>query len=427
VDVTQRYQTLVGIGAGVAYLNDEVGRHPRKTELFDAMFSGTGLSVLRLRNRYGQDEDDLGSTQEIVAAATERLGRSPLILLNSASPPGSLKQSGSSWCEGNPDTCTLARLDDGSFDYAGLASHWRASLEAYTVAGIEPDYISIQNNPNWVPEQGAAVEACKFLPRQGTATVPTADGEVSVDYPGYREALDAILAELESLANIPGIVAPETSSLTQVVEYAAALDFANVDAIAHHLYGVDPADVDLARVAELEELSTQHERPVFQSEMQADALETALHLHNSLAIQGAALFIHNGFLASAGRIEPDSTALINLTQDDFVLGDPYHIMLHYSAHTGSGWVRVSADSDTPDVLASAWVSPQDDVLVMVLTNPGLTAQAVRIDIDRSTESISTVTRTVLGGVERSAVLGALPADSVVSLPGQSAVTVVLRQ
>src|SRR5690606_29475139 len=61
VDVTQRYQTLVGIGAGVAYLNDEVGRHPRKTELFDAMFSGTGLSVLRLRNRYGQDEDDLGS------------------------------------------------------------------------------------------------------------------------------------------------------------------------------------------------------------------------------------------------------------------------------------------------------------------------------------------------------------------------------
>src|SRR5690606_8988467 len=130
-----------------AYLNNEVAEHPRSAALFDAMFSDTGLSVLRLRNRYGHEEDPafLSSTQTIVDAATERLGRAPTIILNSASPPSSLKANGSTWCEGNPDTCTLVTLPDGSFDYAGFAGYWRESLDAYVAAGIEPDYVSIQN------------------------------------------------------------------------------------------------------------------------------------------------------------------------------------------------------------------------------------------------------------------------------------------
>ena len=422
IDESQQFQSLVGIGAGIAYVNDEVVQHPNKEDLFDAMFVETGLSVIRLRNGYDQQLADLISTEEIVSAARERLGQEPLIIMNSASPPGSLKRNGSSWCEGNPDTCTLASLPDGSFDYGGLANHWRDSLEAYAELGIEPDYISIQNNPNWVPPSGFANEACWFLPTEGSAVVATADGDITVDLPGYAEALNAVVEGLDSLAAPPQIIAPETTHPELVAEYVAELDFANVDAIAHHLYGVDAAALDRAQFIALGELGQAHERPLFQSEMQADALAMMVLMHASFALEGAALFVQNGFIGSANRIEPDDTVLINLTESDFVLGDPYHVMLHYSAHIGPGWVRVGADSDTDDVLVSAWLAPEGDALAVVLTNPGLAEHTVRIaPIEGATAS--TTTRTVLSGVERSAELGALPPDGIVTLPAQSAVTV----
>ena len=426
VDDTRRFQTLVGIGAAVAYVNAEVVEHPRKEALFDAMFSDTGFEILRLRNEFGLDED-MSHTAEIVRAATDRLGHAPTILMNSASPPPSLKANGSNWCEGNPEDCTLITLDDGSFDYAGLASHWRASLEAYSAVGIEPDYISIQNNPNCVPAAGAANEACRLLPAEGTETVSVGGEDVSVEYAGYAEALDAVVAEIDDLEAVPQILAPETTNPSQVAEYAAALDFDQVDVIAHHMYGVDPTDLDIEVLTAVGELAEEQGRPLFQSEMSGDPITTAVLLHASLAIEGAAAFVNNGFIESAGILEPTNTALINLTEDDFVLGDPYHVMLHYSAHIAPGWVRVGADSDTEDVLASAWVSPDDGAMVLVLTNPGRTTKVVRLDTGTGDPAGSSVTRTTLNGVERSTELGALPADGSLSLPSRSMVTVVLER
>lgn len=429
VDESQRFQTLVGFGAGIGYVFDEIARHPRKEELFDALFSGTGLNVLRPRNLHlPGGEEDLSSSVEIVTAAEERLGQRSVIILNSASPPGSLKANGSSWCEGNPDTCTLARLPDGSFDYAGFASHWRTSLDAYALAGIVPDYISIQNNPNFVPGAGRVLEACRFLPTQGTATVTIDAGAVDVEYPGYAEALDAVMGQLAGLDSIPRIAAPETSGFMEVADYLAELDMAKVDAIAHHLYGSDTTNLDRAALEALGDLAEQSQRPLFQSEMGADALTTAVLMHAALAIEGAVLYLQTDFAGSASSIEPDSTTLVNLTEDDFVIEALYHVMLHYSAHLGPGWVRVAASSDTDGLLASAWVSPGDDAVTAVLTNPKLTEKVVRIDMggaDAPTES--TVTRTVLGGRERSAELGALPAEGIVRLPGHSLVTVTLQR
>src|SRR5690606_3381819 len=99
-------------------------------------------------------------------------------------------------CGGNYDTCTLARLDDGSFDYEGFANYLRTSVEAYVEAGVPLDFLGIQNHPNLVPLLEDAGEACRFLPEEGTETV-TVDG-VDVDVPiaGYREALAAVRAAL---------------------------------------------------------------------------------------------------------------------------------------------------------------------------------------------------------------------------------------
>jgi glucuronoarabinoxylan endo-1,4-beta-xylanase len=425
VDDTLRFQALVGIGAGMGYVVDEIVQHSRQAELFDAMFAASGFTMLRMRNRYGQEGDeDLESTREITTAATERLDEPPTIILNSASPPGSLKQNESNWCEGDPETCTLARLPDGAFDYAGLATHWRASLDAYAAVGVAPDYISIQNNPDWVPPAGNANEACRFLPTQGTVIVTTDTGDVEVEYPGYTEALEAVLGELEGLASVPKIIAPETTGSAEVAEYVAELDMANVDAIAHHLY-TDAPNPDPEALAALGDLGQQHERPLFQSEMHADSLTTAVLMHASLTVEGAAVYIHNGFVASASDIQPDG--LINLTADDFAIGDTYHVVRHYSGQVRPGWIRVAADPDTDSLLASAWVSPDDDALVVVLTNPASTKMAVQIETGVVAPASTVVTRTVLGGLERSAELGELPSERIVTLPGQSIVTVAIQK
>lgn len=423
VDQSERFQTLTGIGSAIAYINDEVAAHPRKAALFDALFRDSGFTVLRLRNRYEAGADNLASTEEIVNAATNRLGHAPTIFLNSASPPAALKANDSVWCEGNPDTCTLKKLPDGSFDYAALAEHWRASLEAYAAVGIEPDYVSIQNNPNYVPELGAAIEACKLLPTEGIESV-TIDGEaVDVEYAGYIQALDAVLAAIDDLPFSPQIVAPETTSYRQVQSYTAELDFGAIDAIAHHMYVPDPTDIDIDVLQALGELALEQDRPLFQSETQGDARYTAILMHASLAVEGASVFVHNGSFGSANSLEPDSTVLIRLSEDDFALGDPYYVMQHYAAHIAPGWVRVSASSDADEVLSSAWLSPDDNTMAIILTNPAITEKVVQLDTGTTGNGASKVTRTVLHGIERAADLGPLPDDGIVILPGQSLVTV----
>jgi hypothetical protein len=204
VDSSVKHQTLLGFGAGTDWLTDEIAQHPAEAALYDAMFAESGLDAIRLFNRYDDfGTSDLSSSVEIMNAATERLGAPPTLLLTSTSPPAQLKANASELCSGNSDTCTLVRLADDSFDYAGFAGHWRAVLEAYTAAGIEPDYISIQNDPESVPPASSESDACRFLPREGTTTVELNGAEVQVEYPGYVEALAALQEALVGLPSVP--------------------------------------------------------------------------------------------------------------------------------------------------------------------------------------------------------------------------------
>ncbi len=428
IEEEERHQTLLGFGAGVAYASREISRHPRKSELFDAMFSDSGMSILRLRNAPNGDED-LAPTSEIVEAFTERLGQRPLIILNSPSPPDALKQNGSARCEGNPDTCTLTKLPDGSFDYAGFAGYWRTSLDALAVAGIEPDYISIQTGPNWVPPTGLTLEACKFLPAEGTATVAIDGADVVVEYPGYVEALNAVLGQLDGLATVPKIAAPETTGLVTAPGFVDALDLTKVDALSYHLYGAynpDSNELNRAGFETLRDLGEENDRPLFQSETHGDAYETALLMQAALS-NGATMYVQNVWVGSARYLEPSPAALINLTDSDFTFGDVTHVMRHYSTHIGSGWVSVAAESDVADVLPSAWVSPDGERITVVLTNQGLSEQVAKLDVDLDTVTASSVTRTVLVGTERSQDLGSLSPDGRVRLPGHSIVTVEIQR
>ncbi len=420
-----QHQSLVGFGASLAYMEDNIVAHPSRAALYDAMFVDLGLDVVRLRNRYDGDPAELAAPSEILAAATNRLGRPPTTLMVSASPPAEVKANGSRECTGNPDTCTLATLADGTFDYAGMAAYWRESLDAYADAGVFPDYISIQNNPNWVPPASERPqEACRFLPTEGSTMVDVDNVTEEVTYPGYAEALAAVVDALDGLDSVPAIAAPSVTGFRQLSDYLPALDLAQIDAIAHHMYGTDPAAVDTAALEELGQLARENERPLFQTEMQADGFETAVLMHHVLNDEGAAVYLQNDIVGAPAPIG----TLIALQSDSFTVQAPYHAMRHFAHRTDPGWVRVDASSDLETLLATAWLSPDRDALTMVFVNSATDAVTVQLDVDSTDNNPldnSEVTRTSFDGVERSASLGELSAARILTLPGRAIVTVAL--
>lgn len=427
VDLSTRYQSLVGFGASFGYAIDEIAQHPSREALYDAFFADGGLNLLRVRNRVGYEgEGDLTTTVEVVNGATARLGSQPTILLNSATPPGALKANGTNQCGGDADVCTLATLPAGGFDYAGLAAYWRAAVEAYTSAGITVDYVNIQNNPNWVPPASAPHEACRFLPTEGTTTVTLDGTEVEVSYPGLAEALVAVASELSELPSPPQIIAPDASGYVAAIDYLPHLDMSLVAAIGHHMYGTDLAAIDLESMEVLASFGQEHDRPIFQTEMQADGFDTALLLHHTLAVIGASAYLQNDFFVSP-VLSPNPGALIALDEaGGFTLQGPYHALRHYAFFTAPGWVRVAATStDDTSLLTTAWLAPTEDELTLVLFNTSITEQVVRLALPSMATS-SRVVRTVFEGVEASTELGSLSEAGVLHVPGRSMVTVALR-
>jgi O-glycosyl hydrolase len=422
VDTETRYQPLIGFGTAVAFGEAEIVNHPRSAALYEAAFTDLGLDVIRFRNRYGRSgDDDLSTSRAIVDAAAAHLGRPPTILLSSWSPPASLKENGSVNC-GESDVCTLRTTENG-FDYPGFGAYWRSSIDAYAAAGIEPDYVGIQNNANWQPGSGQMSEACKFLPVEGTESVVVNGVPVDVLYAGYAEALAETLSAFEGLANPPGILGPETTDFEIVTEYVNALPAASVDALAHHLYGVDPTDIDTVGLADMGALGTSMEKPIIQTEVQADGFETAVLAHHVLVVEGAAAYVQAALTGPTTGPYTNPEALLGISATDFTLLEPYSALRHYASHTDPGWVRVDATvSNRPNMLVSAWLSPSGDALTVVIVNQGLREHPIALTVDKSFAT-SQVMRTVFDGTERFANLGSLPAEGIVNIPPRSVVTV----
>lgn len=423
VDPGSRFQTLEGFGAGIGWAETLIATHPAAEDLYDALFVDAGLDAIRLRNQYtGEGNPNFGPTATILAEITERLGHAPLVVLTSNAPPAALKENGARTCAGNPDTCTLVRTN-GAFDYTGFADYLRETVERHQAAGISLDYLGLQNHPNLVPGAEGPGDACRFLPEEGVETV-TVEGE-SIDAPmaGYREALAAVRAALAGLADAPALAAAESTGLRSVSDYVPVLEPSEFDAIAFHLYGVDPVAIDPALFASVRALSEQSGRPAIQTEVQENARNTAVLIHHTMVNAGASAYLQHGLVTES----PDATTcLLHLSADSFERDLLYDVFAHYARSTDPGWVRVDASSSAGDVLVSAWLSPEEDALTLVLVNPTERERSTEITVPETFALASAeVTRTVFDGVERSVSLGQLPASGEVRLPAGSLVTVAL--
>jgi hypothetical protein len=339
--------------------------------------------------------------------------------MSSGSPPAALKANGDPYCTNADPNCTLTRDAGGGFDYAGFAEYWRTTLEAYETAGIHPDYVSIQNNTDWIPGDAAGAEACRFLPQEGTASVTPPEGE----FPGFDQALAAVRS---AVGDEYDFTAAEAGSPVMVGGYVDTLDSADFNAVAFHLFGMDPQSVDVPQFENLRSISEEAGKPLIQSEMQSDGLGTAILAHYTLTVANAAAYLQQSF--AWPDADDAGGTLIRLNAEDFETLSAYHALAHYARSTGPGWTRVDATSDEGPLLSSAWLSPDEASLTIVLVNPE--DAAINAEVSAPTPfsaalAEARVTRTVFDGVERSSDLGSLTDDRIVRVPGGAMVTIAL--
>jgi glucosylceramidase len=170
VDEKQTYQTVEGFGAAftdtAAYLLNEVATPASRAvinDLFTRDGNGIGLSFMRnpmgasdlARSRYSYDDLPAGQTDSTLASFSvahdqadiiplileaRRLNPQLKIMANPWSPPGWMKTSGS-MIGGS----LLESMDDP------FANYFVKYIQAYAAAGISTDYISLQNEPLYVP------------------------------------------------------------------------------------------------------------------------------------------------------------------------------------------------------------------------------------------------------------------------------------
>ncbi len=177
VDTTQRYQTIVGFGAAftdaATYLIQQKMSASQRRALLTDLFSpteGIGLSFMRItmgssdlsRSHWSYDDLPAGQTDSAlahfsIARDTEamlpvirqaRAVNPTLVLLGSPwSPPGWMKTSGS-MIGGTlrPDA------------YAPLAGYFLRFLQAYDSAGVPVQYLTVQNEPAFVPADYPGME-----------------------------------------------------------------------------------------------------------------------------------------------------------------------------------------------------------------------------------------------------------------------------
>ena len=431
----ERHQIIEGFGASLAWYQDRLVSNP-PPGIYQTLFPDLGLDILRLRNRYQRmskpEDDNLAQDVEILQKATAALGRRPKIMLSAWSPPASLKANGKEDCTGDRD-CTLAK-ENGGFVYEKFADFWRDSLVHYAQLGIVPDWVSIENEPSFIPPSW---EGCKF---EATETS---------DYPGYDKALAAVHAKLASLPNPPKMLGPEVLGIHNglLQKYVKAMNVDLVDGIAHHLYEKgsdniwdwkDPGPDSFIGVMQAAAQVT--DKPLFQTEFQTDedhgylgGFETAWLIHNSLVEEGVAAFLYWDLIWG------DGGGLVSMERKGPRPRDQYYSLRHYARYTDPGDVRVGTKCDRPEVRASAFLSPAADRLTLIVLNTGKTPVEVRVDSGGFAVSSSAVYRTVYLSVASAAgsrsspptsetwtALGELPASHMVPLPGRSIATVVLQ-
>lgn len=425
VTTASRLQVMEGFGGALAFYVNFLVDHPSRSEIYDLIFRDLGLDILRVGNWYQQGTVD-DATVSAVAAATASLGHAPRLLMSSWSPPASLKSNGDVSNGG-----TLLR-QDGAFAYQGFARWWSDALQAYAERGVRPDFISIQNEPDFK----ATWASCLFGPTEG---VDAANGGVAVA--GYDRALDAVYTQVQGLAQVPQLLGPEISGLANnaLESYLARMNGDHFGGVAHHLYsGGTPASPETFSTAMRLAAASAGAKPRFMTEFAPspqNMFATAWLIHDAVTVEGVSAYIYWDltWAAPGGLVTTENPYDTGqwTSPKGYVVRDPYYALKHFARWVDTGWTRVAATSSTTTVKVSAFISPDGRQTTLVLLNTGPVARDVTISVPDWTFTTSDIFRTSgapgAGTAERTTEVGPLSSAGVVTLPALAIATVTLTE
>jgi glucuronoarabinoxylan endo-1,4-beta-xylanase len=356
VDVNTVYQELEGFGASGAWYENWLPVHPLRNEIYDILFGQLGLDIYRLRNTYDISSSNISDSAKIIQAAEVSLGHPIKIMISSWSPPAYLK-SNNSTVRG-----TLAQNPDRSYKYSEFAQWWADSLLEYASHGIDVNYISIQNEPDYLGDW----DTCRLEPTETN------------QWAGYNLAFEAVYQELNAqMDKPPKLLAPEACGCGNSQEYIDALiDPNQVYGFAHHHYADGDYDNPDSFIPAMENLAANYGyKPLFQTEYSRGsgerpfsvALDLARHIHNSLVHEGTSAFFYWDLFwgDEGGLVSLDNPWRSN---PGYTINHTYYAFKQYSAFTDPGWHRVEASTDSSGLRISAYISPDQSRLTVVIIN-----------------------------------------------------------
>jgi glucuronoarabinoxylan endo-1,4-beta-xylanase len=409
VNVAETNQTIEGFGGSITWYANWLTGHPNKDDIYDYLFNELGLDILRLKNDYRNNPANfVPDIAEIVQAMYYTSDFTPKIMISSWSPPSDLKSNNSTENGG-----TL-KQENGEYVYGKFAQYWVDALDAFESVGIKADYISIQNEPSFI----ATWESCVL-----------ADTETPLAA-GYDHALDSVYYAFQQLQSPPKILASEVHGIGYNLfqSYARRFNHDEAYGYAYHLYhGGDGNNNPDAFNANLSAIANSYsDKPIFQTEYDYGGwFNTAWLMHNCLVNGNVSGYLYWALIWPTGgnglvELENPFNTGSWTTDDGFIVTKTYWAFRQFSKFIFADWKRVFSDVDDGDIRMSAYISPENDMLTLVILNVGQDSKNLGFDIQNFDITSGEIIRT--SETEDGEFIGSFDGSSSLEIPGRSITT-----
>lgn len=383
---SDQYQTVEGIGGGIANYENWYCQHLNKKELFDLIFKDLEISMIRIGNWYekkisGENPDILKQQKEIMDAATQRLGRSnfSVMMSNWLVAPDLIdrpKEKGA----------TLKRNNEGKYMYKEFGEWCRMTLKAYQEADMSPDYLSMMNEPDGDNSAGTKIRLGYGIDDSQKAN--------------YGKALDATYEAFKEVSKRPKLIGPEVLGIGYGTfsNYYRDLNPDLLDAAAFHCYhGGKTSDYkDNDRYSSAHAFKTEFQNIVrqvgnksimmtencsYHPAVPEDAVNIAHFISNSFRYANATVYLHWALLwgyADADELKKGGDGCIAVewpwsssrwtTEKGYVVRSEFYGLKHFTKYVKPGWRRIGVDYELKEVEVVAFQDPDEYQIAVVLVN-----------------------------------------------------------
>ncbi|MCR5685510.1 MAG: hypothetical protein K6G81_08865 [Lachnospiraceae bacterium] len=385
IDLNTEYQTFDGFGAAYTWYGERLLNSKDPEGGLDALFTDAKLTVLRFKNEYGYHMEGKASNADAMAQnykeARDRAaayGERVYVLMCCWSPPASLKSDNTI----RTGYGTIKKNDDGSYAYDEYARWWVDSLKYYMARGIVIDYVSIQNEVDFAPDD---YEGCLFGPKETDSQASYAKAFLAVYRAIHEEFGDdaPLMLGPETMSCEPGTLLKYTGDILKEIPEALA-------GVAYHLYVGGNSDGDSNTVRPSSYMTNFSGISNYFSDVKrwetefyiGHGIQTAELIHYALTYANMTAYLYwSGVWADSQPNKFETYDLIEVNNaGKWRRTANYYALRHYSQFIRPGYVRIDAVSGEGAVKCTAFTSPYKNKIAAVLVNTSDEEKKLRLDI-----------------------------------------------